>query len=112
MSTATITSISQSNTVSSNDTSSEASSENKLPVIVEAKKEPSPVHSNVTSHTFFIHRGKEPPEPAADPKTSDILAGRETTIELAKEKIGLGLSIVGGSDTPLVINGRFEAKNY
>ncbi|GIY00910.1 multiple PDZ domain protein [Caerostris darwini] len=36
-----------------------------------------------------------------DPKKCDIRAGRETTVEITKEKIGLGLSIVGGSDTPL-----------
>lgn len=40
-------------------------------------------------------------EPAGDPATCEIKAGQETTIEISKEKMGLGLSIVGGSDTLL-----------
>ncbi|XP_043971135.1 multiple PDZ domain protein isoform X1 [Gambusia affinis] len=44
--------------------------------------------------------------PASSPSTSDprscpILPGRETTIEICKESLGLGLSIVGGCDTLL-----------
>uniref|UniRef100_A0A3B3X6P7 PDZ domain-containing protein n=1 Tax=Poecilia mexicana TaxID=48701 RepID=A0A3B3X6P7_9TELE len=44
--------------------------------------------------------------PASSPSTSDprscpVLAGRETTIEICKESLGLGLSIVGGCDTLL-----------
>lgn len=100
----TITSIPQSQTQSQNSdtSSSDASSELKLPVNVDAKKEASQMNS--TSHSFLTstHRAKEAVEPPPDPKTSDIQAGKETTIELAKEKIGLGLSIVGGHDTPLV----------
>ncbi|PWA32695.1 hypothetical protein CCH79_00012398 [Gambusia affinis] len=47
--------------------------------------------------------------PASSPSTSDprscpILPGRETTIEICKESLGLGLSIVGGCDTLLVNN--------
>lgn len=37
-----------------------------------------------------------------DLSSCPIVPGRETTIEIAKEKSGLGLSIVGGSDTLLV----------
>ncbi|XP_023243674.1 inaD-like protein isoform X4 [Centruroides sculpturatus] len=44
---------------------------------------------------------KEPVEPPADPKTCEIKPGQETTIEINKEKTGLGLNIVGGNDTPL-----------
>ena len=33
---------------------------------------------------------------------AEIKSGKETTIEIVKEKMGLGLSIVGGSDTLLV----------
>ncbi|XP_076355047.1 multiple PDZ domain protein-like isoform X4 [Tachypleus tridentatus] len=44
---------------------------------------------------------KKPAEPLPDPKTCEIKLGRETTVEITKEKMGLGLSIVGGSDTPL-----------
>ncbi|XP_047738798.1 LOW QUALITY PROTEIN: multiple PDZ domain protein-like [Hyalella azteca] len=40
---------------------------------------------------------KPPPNPA----TAPIKPGEETTIEIPKEKMGLGLSIVGGSDTLL-----------
>uniref|UniRef100_T1JLQ1 PDZ domain-containing protein n=1 Tax=Strigamia maritima TaxID=126957 RepID=T1JLQ1_STRMM len=36
-----------------------------------------------------------------DPALCDIVTGCEVTIEIAKEKMGLGLSIVGGSDTLL-----------
>lgn len=48
-------------------------------------------------HSFFNH-GTESTEPQLDPKKCDIIPGKETTIEIVKEKIGLGLSIVGGSD--------------
>ncbi|XP_050740153.1 multiple PDZ domain protein-like isoform X3 [Eriocheir sinensis] len=41
---------------------------------------------------------KEKPQ---DPATAEIRPGKETTIEIVKEKMGLGLSIVGGSDTLL-----------
>ncbi|UYV65093.1 inaD [Cordylochernes scorpioides] len=37
-----------------------------------------------------------------DPLTCPIVPGKETTIQIRKEKMGLGLSIVGGIDTPLV----------
>src|SRR6218665_2459261 len=57
-------------------------------------------------------RGNEPvvlpplppvtPVPGEDLATCDIIPGRETTIEITKEKSGLGLSIVGGTDTLLV----------
>ncbi|RZF43874.1 hypothetical protein LSTR_LSTR007210 [Laodelphax striatellus] len=40
-------------------------------------------------------------EPPPDPATAQIAAGAECTIEINKDKIGLGLSIVGGSDTLL-----------
>ena len=39
-----------------------------------------------------------------DPASCPIIPGRETTIEINKGKSGLGLSIVGGSDTLLVGN--------
>ena len=40
--------------------------------------------------------------PQGDPASCEILAGRETVIEINKGKSGLGISIVGGSDTLLV----------
>lgn len=39
---------------------------------------------------------------ASDPATCPIIPGCETTIEISKGRTGLGLSIVGGSDTLLV----------
>ncbi|XP_023214867.1 multiple PDZ domain protein-like [Centruroides sculpturatus] len=36
-----------------------------------------------------------------NPKTCEIIPGQEVTIEICKEKMGLGLSIIGGFDTPL-----------
>lgn len=41
-------------------------------------------------------------EPPADPATAPVVPGKECTIEINKDKMGLGLSIVGGSDTLLV----------
>jgi len=43
-----------------------------------------------------------PDEPLPDPATCEVKPGKETTIEVNKDKLGLGLSIVGGSDTLLV----------
>lgn len=37
-----------------------------------------------------------------DPATCPIVPGQEMTIEISKGRSGLGLSIVGGKDTPLV----------
>ncbi|XP_046997593.1 multiple PDZ domain protein-like isoform X3 [Schistocerca americana] len=44
---------------------------------------------------------EKPKEPPADPATCEIVPGKETTVEINKDKMGLGLSIVGGSDTLL-----------
>lgn len=41
------------------------------------------------------------PVPVENLATCEIIPGRETTIEITKEKSGLGLSIVGGTDTLL-----------
>lgn len=51
--------------------------------------------------TLVIKTSEEPP---ADPVTCEVKPGKETTIEVNKDKLGLGLSIVGGSDTLLVSN--------
>ena len=45
---------------------------------------------------------ESPPVEDSDPLTCPILPGRETHIVIQKGKSGLGLSIVGGSDTLLV----------
>ncbi|XP_045028457.1 multiple PDZ domain protein isoform X3 [Daphnia magna] len=44
---------------------------------------------------------KVPDEPLPDPAICEVKPGKETTIEVNKDKLGLGLSIVGGSDTLL-----------
>ena len=52
-------------------------------------------------------RRPQQPPPGQDPATCDIAPGADTTIEITKDKdedgkpMGLGLSIVGGSDTLL-----------
>lgn len=58
------------------------------------------------AHKFLAHM-KEPAEALPDPKTCAIPIGKPVVIEVSKEKMGLGLSIVGGSDTPLVNYARF-----
>jgi len=40
-------------------------------------------------------------EPPADPANCEVKPGKETVLEINKDKLGLGLSIVGGSDTLL-----------
>ncbi|NXT03014.1 INADL protein, partial [Jacana jacana] len=42
-----------------------------------------------------------PPPLPVDPATCPIVPGQEMTIEISKGRSGLGLSIVGGKDTPL-----------
>ncbi|XP_049753128.1 multiple PDZ domain protein isoform X7 [Elephas maximus indicus] len=55
--------------------------------------EPEPIRSTSRSSTPAIF--------ASDPTTCPIIPGCETTIEISKGRTGLGLSIVGGSDTLL-----------
>ncbi|XP_075416035.1 multiple PDZ domain protein isoform X6 [Tenrec ecaudatus] len=55
--------------------------------------EPEPFRSTSRSSTPAIF--------ASDPATCPIIPGCETTIEISKGRTGLGLSIVGGSDTLL-----------
>jgi len=47
----------------------------------------------------FFHKSAE--EPPKDPSACEVQPGKETVIEINKDKLGLGLSIVGGSDTLL-----------
>ncbi|NXL35617.1 INADL protein, partial [Glaucidium brasilianum] len=51
--------------------------------------------AEVTSRSIF------PPPLPVDPATCPIVPGKEMTIEISKGRSGLGLSIVGGKDTPL-----------
>uniref|UniRef100_F6VQ36 Histone deacetylase 3 n=1 Tax=Xenopus tropicalis TaxID=8364 RepID=F6VQ36_XENTR len=46
-------------------------------------------------------RNMPSPLPSFDPATCPIIPGQEMTIEISKGRSGLGLSIVGGNDTPL-----------
>ncbi|XP_055434047.1 multiple PDZ domain protein isoform X9 [Bubalus kerabau] len=55
--------------------------------------EPEPMRSTSRSSTPAVF--------ASDPATCPIIPGCETTIEISKGRTGLGLSIVGGSDTLL-----------
>lgn len=59
---------------------------------------------NTLNTTSTVHKkgGRPLEETQGDPATCEIKPGQETIIEISKEKMGLGLSIVGGSDTLLV----------
>ncbi|NWX86440.1 INADL protein, partial [Nothoprocta pentlandii] len=72
----------------------------KVPVsLQEIPLVPAPTYlspeTEVNSHSFF------PPPMPVDPATCPIIPGQEMTIEISKGRSGLGLSIVGGKDTPL-----------
>ncbi|XP_074598987.1 multiple PDZ domain protein-like isoform X4 [Brevipalpus obovatus] len=54
-----------------------------------------------STHSFSDHGKEQSDERQENPKTCQIECGRDTIIEIDKKKIGLGLSVVGGSDTPL-----------
>ncbi|XP_057577645.1 multiple PDZ domain protein isoform X2 [Hippopotamus amphibius kiboko] len=62
-------------------------------VLPPGSPEPEPVRGASRSSTPAIF--------ASDPATCPIIPGCETTIEISKGRTGLGLSIVGGSDTLL-----------
>ncbi|XP_023705166.1 multiple PDZ domain protein isoform X5 [Cryptotermes secundus] len=47
------------------------------------------------------HQSITSEEPPLDPTKCEVIPGQETTVEINKDKMGLGLSIVGGSDTLL-----------
>lgn len=51
---------------------------------------------------LFSDESSTDAEPPGDPLTCPIVPGKETYIEIEKGRTGLGLSIVGGSDTLLV----------
>ncbi|XP_040534516.1 inaD-like protein isoform X2 [Gallus gallus] len=51
--------------------------------------------------TEITNRNVLPPPLPVDPATCPIVPGQEMTIEISKGRSGLGLSIVGGKDTPL-----------
>ncbi|XP_069332587.1 multiple PDZ domain protein isoform X4 [Eulemur rufifrons] len=72
----------------------EKKSSSQSPVIPQSgSPEPESIRSTSRSSTPAIF--------ASDPATCPIIPGCETTIEISKGRTGLGLSIVGGSDTLL-----------
>ncbi|KAJ7401566.1 hypothetical protein BTVI_94534 [Pitangus sulphuratus] len=78
----------------------QSKSSTKVPVsLQEMPLEPAPTYlspdAEVTSRSVF------PPPLPVDPATCPIVPGQEMTIEISKGRSGLGLSIVGGKDTPL-----------
>ncbi|MEE6494972.1 hypothetical protein FKM82_001915 [Ascaphus truei] len=61
-----------------------------------------PAPSYISAERELIgHRNVPSPLPSFDPATCPIIPGQEMTIEISKGRSGLGLSIVGGKDTPL-----------
>ncbi|XP_053549622.1 inaD-like protein [Bombina bombina] len=61
-----------------------------------------PAPSYPSAEPEFINQPNVPsPLPSLDPATCPIIPGQEMTIEISKGRSGLGLSIVGGNDTPL-----------
>ncbi|XP_015270716.1 PREDICTED: inaD-like protein [Gekko japonicus] len=60
---------------------------------------PAPSFSPETE--FSTQSSFPPPLVLLDPATCPIVPGQEMTIEISKGRSGLGLSIVGGKDTPL-----------
>ncbi|XP_071421995.1 inaD-like protein isoform X3 [Pithys albifrons albifrons] len=78
----------------------QSKSSTKVPVsLQEIPLEPAPAYlspeAEVTTHSVF------PAPLPVDPATCPIVPGQEMTIEISKGRSGLGLSIVGGKDTPL-----------
>ncbi|NWY61087.1 INADL protein, partial [Chionis minor] len=78
----------------------QSKSSTKAPVnLQEIPLVPAPTYlspeAEVTSRSVF------PPPLPVDPATCPIVPGQEMTIEISKGRSGLGLSIVGGKDTPL-----------
>lgn len=58
-----------------------------------------------------LSRSSTPSTLASDPATCPIIPGCETTIDISKGRTGLGLSIVGGCDTLLVGDKKYENKS-
>ncbi|XP_026709726.1 inaD-like protein isoform X2 [Athene cunicularia] len=78
----------------------QSKSSTKAPVnLQEIPLVPAPTYlspeAEVTNCSIF------PPPLPVDPATCPIVPGKEMTIEISKGRSGLGLSIVGGKDTPL-----------
>lgn len=60
------------------------------------------LHLLLAGHSVFNPPGGFQAPLSVDPATCPIVPGQEMIIEISKGRSGLGLSIVGGKDTPLV----------
>ncbi|NWW89608.1 INADL protein, partial [Rhynochetos jubatus] len=60
-----------------------------------------PAPTYLSPEAEVTSRSVIPPPLPVDPATCPIVPGQEMTIEISKGRSGLGLSIVGGKDTPL-----------
>ncbi|NXE51426.1 INADL protein, partial [Casuarius casuarius] len=78
----------------------QSKSSTKVPVsLQEISLVPAPTY--LSPEAEFTSRSVFPPLLPVDPATCPIVPGQEMTIEISKGRSGLGLSIVGGKDTPL-----------
>ncbi|XP_025064451.1 inaD-like protein isoform X10 [Alligator sinensis] len=72
----------------------------KVPIgLHEISLVPAPIY--LPPEAELTNRRNLPPPLPVDPATCPIVPGQEMTIEISKGRSGLGLSIVGGKDTPL-----------
>ncbi|XP_069644662.1 inaD-like protein isoform X5 [Haliaeetus albicilla] len=78
----------------------QSKSSTKVPVsLQEISLVPAPTY--LSPEAEVTSRSVLPPPLPVDPATCPIVPGQEMTIEISKGRSGLGLSIVGGKDTPL-----------
>uniref|UniRef100_A0A8B9MSA9 PATJ crumbs cell polarity complex component n=1 Tax=Accipiter nisus TaxID=211598 RepID=A0A8B9MSA9_9AVES len=78
----------------------QSKSSTKVPVsLQEIPLVPAPTY--LSPEAEVTSRSVLPPPLPVDPATCPIVPGQEMTIEISKGRSGLGLSIVGGKDTPL-----------
>uniref|UniRef100_K7FG93 PDZ domain-containing protein n=1 Tax=Pelodiscus sinensis TaxID=13735 RepID=K7FG93_PELSI len=79
----------------------QSKSSNKAPISLhDISLAPTPSYLSPEAE-FTSHSNVLPPLLPVDPATCPIVPGQEMTIEISKGRSGLGLSIVGGKDTPL-----------
>ncbi|NXG74044.1 INADL protein, partial [Baryphthengus martii] len=78
----------------------QSKSSTKVPInLQEIPLVPAPTY--LSPEAEIPSRSVFPPPLPVDPATCPIVPGQEMTIEISKGRSGLGLSIVGGKDTPL-----------
>ncbi|XP_041837745.1 multiple PDZ domain protein isoform X2 [Melanotaenia boesemani] len=74
-----------------------SSSPQLLQVSLPSSSSPSTTQASTVGHSDWL----DTTPTTSDPLSCPVVAGRETTIEICKGNLGLGLSIVGGCDTLL-----------